>query len=257
MRSKSSLIVALGLFTGSLPVFAGTPAKAPAPVAPAPESPLGVTVTVGYDSDYVFRGLETTKNLISGSIDYTLPINDVFSVDLNSWYGASAGDQTVAWAGGGSYEELRLSGSLLAKLGPITAGVKYTRFDYLGQASHFVKDVNEVGIILGTSLAGFDLGFYGGYDDAASGYYFEYTVSRKIQINNWLSLVPGVLISHGSHYYDVDGGNNVLLDLSAPIKLTKTATLSPYIAGNLPIDSLKSTGERNRVFGGVRLSVTF
>lgn len=257
MLSKLSLLTVLGLTVGTLPVLAGPAAKAPAPVAPPVETPLGLTLGVGYDSDYVFRGLETTKNLVRASLDYTHPLSDVFSLNLNAWYGSGAGDQTVAWAGGGSYEELDLSASLLAKVGSFTVGVKYTRFDYFGNASDFVEDVNEVGIVLGTSVAGFDLGFYGAYDDATEGYYFEYTVSRKIQITDSISLVPGVLVSHTSDYYDVDGGNNVLLSLSLPIKLTKTATLTPYIAGNLPFDSLEQTGESSRVFGGVSLSVSF
>ena len=257
MLSKLSFIVALGLAASALPAFAGVSAKAPSPVAPQAESPLGVTLSVGYDTDYVFRGLETAKNLISESIDFNLPINNVVSLDLNAWFGSSAGDRAVAWAGGSSYEELRLSSTISANLGAFTAGVKYTYFDYLGHSSSFVKDVNEVGVVLSTSLAGYDLGFYGAYDTAASGYYFDYSVTRKIQINNWLTLVPGAFISHGSHYYDVSGGNNVLLNLSAPIKLAKSVTLTPYIAGTLPFDSLKNTGERNRVFGGVSLSVSF
>jgi hypothetical protein len=257
MLSKLSLITALGLATGTLPLLAGTSAKAPAPVAPPQETPLGVTLGIGYDTDYVYRGLETAKNLVTASIDFNHPINDVISLDLNAWFGVSADDRAVAWAGGGSYEELRLSGTILANLGAFTAGVKYTYFDYLGHSGNFVEDVNEVGLVLGTSVAGFELGFYGAYDDATDGYYFEYAVSRKIQINDTISIVPGVLISHATGYYDVSGGNNVLPNLSVPIKLTKSATLTPYIAGNLPIDSLKDTGERNRVFGGVRLTVSF
>ncbi len=74
---------------------------------------------------------------------------------------------------------------------------------------------------------------------------------------NGISLVPGVLISFGSDYYGVDGGNTIRPSLAMPIKLTKTATLTPYIAGNLPYDSLDSLGEDSRVYGGVALSVTF
>ena len=257
MLTKLSLIAALSLATGSLPVFAGSDAKEPAPLAPQPETPLGVTLGVGWDSDYVFRGLFTARDLVTTTLDYALPLDDVFSLNLNTWYGSSAGDQAVGWAGGGSYEELRLAGSVLAKLGPLTAGVKYTHFFYWGNAGHFVKDVNEEGVVLGYALAGFDLGFYGAYDNTARGYYFEYSVARKIQINDWLSIVPEALISNGSHYYGVNGGNNVLLDLGVPVRLSKNATLTPYVAENLPIDSLKSSGERDRFFGGVRLTVTF
>ncbi|HEY2573244.1 MAG TPA: hypothetical protein VGH65_04215, partial [Verrucomicrobiaceae bacterium] len=58
-------------------------------------------------------------------------------------------------------------------------------------------------------------------------------------------------------YYGVNGGETIKPSLAAPIKLTKTATLTPYIAGNIPFGSLNSNGEDARVYGGVSLSVTF
>lgn len=262
MKFKAALLMALGLATmGSLPVFAGpdtTDAKAQPPqVQPPAENPLGFTLSVGYDTDYIFRGTEFAKNLISTSLDYTTPLNNIFSIDLNAWYGASADDSAAPFAGSGSYGELDLSGSVLAKLGPVTAGVKYTYYDYLANARKFVEDINEVGLTLSTSVVGFDVGANGFYDATARGFYFEYWVSRTFPVTDWLSLVPGFLISNATHYYGVNGGNNIKLSLSAPIKLTKSATLTPYVAGNLPFDSLKDNGEKNRVYGGVALSVSF
>jgi hypothetical protein len=98
----------------------------------------------------------------------------------------------------------------------------------------------------------------GAYRDfTADGWYFEYSVSHTFVITPWLSLQPGVLISHASHYYGVSGGNTFKPWLAAPIHLTKTATLTPYVAGNLPYGSLDDNGEKSRVYGGVALSVTF
>jgi hypothetical protein len=45
--------------------------------------------------------------------------------------------------------------------------------------------------------------------------------------------------------------------LSLPIKLTSTATLTPYIAGNFPLGDLDDLGEDSRVYGGIALSVAF
>ena len=147
---------------------------------------------------------------------------------------------------------------MLAKLSSnLTAGLKYTWYDYVGNAGHSLKDVNEIGVTLATTLAMVDLNAGVYYDFTAQGWYYEAGVSHSFKINEWLSLVPGAAISFGTDYYGVNGGNTVKLSLAAPIKLCKTATLTPYIAGNLPYGSLKDAGEKSRVYGGVALSITF
>ncbi len=238
---------------------AGSPGKAPAMCQPAPEAtPLGVTATLAYDTDYIFRGVQFARNLVSGNIEVAVPIDKTFSLDFNAWYGASADDSAAAFAGGGSYGELDLSAALLAKVcNNLTAGLKYTWYDYVGNAGHSLTDVNEIGVTLATTLAKVDLNAGVYYDFTAKGWYYEAGVSHSFKIYDWLSLVPGAAISFGTDYYGVNGGNTVKVSLAAPIKLTKTATLTPYIAGNLPYDSLKSAGEKSRVYGGVALSVTF
>lgn len=238
---------------------AGTSAKAPAQCQMAPEAaPLGVTATLAYDTDYIFRGVEFAKNLVSANIEVAVPIDKTFSLDFNAWYGASADDSAAPFAGSGSYGELDLSAALLAKVSSnLTLGLKYTWYDYTVNASHFLTDVNEIGVTASTTLAMLDLNAGVYYDFTAQGWYYELGASHSFKINDWLSLVPGAAISFGTDYYGVNGGNTVKVSLAAPIKLTKTATLTPYIAGNLPYGSLKDNGEKSRVYGGVALSVTF
>jgi Bacterial protein of unknown function (Gcw_chp) len=241
------------------PAFAGTSGKGSTPVqpAPAPEATPPFTATIGYDTDYVFRGVEYAKNLISAQIDANLPLTKDLNIDLGAWYGASADDKAMAFAGGTSYGELDLYAALLYKIGPVTTGLKYTWYNYLGHAGTFVKDINELGITLSASAAGLD--FTGGayYDWTAKGYYFEVGASKTIAITDKVGITPGVLVSYANHYYGVSGFNHVKPYVSLPIKLSSSATLSPYIAGNLPIDSLKGLGEKSRVYGGIYLGVTF
>jgi hypothetical protein len=264
MKLNSLLIAALSVtLAGS--GFAGTAApdtskggKCCQPVAPAADEGLGFTVGVGYDTDYIFRGVEFARHLVSGSIDYVMPITPALSLDLNAWYGASAGDHAAPFAGGGSYGELDLSAWLQYEVCKDTKiGVKYTWYDYVGNAGKTVKDISEVGITITTKLYDFDLGAGAYYDWTAAGEYYEASVSRTFEINSWLSIQPGVLVSFASHYYGVSGGNHVKPWLAFPIKLSKTATLTPYVAGNLPYGSLNNLGEKKRVYGGVALSVTF
>jgi hypothetical protein len=252
----------------ALSAFAGTSGKAVTePVQPPADTTLGATLTVGYDTDYVFRGVEFAKNLVSGSVDWVVPFDKTFSLDLNAWYGASANAEAAPFAGGDSYGELDLSPTLLAKIelnsqSSITFGLKYTWYHYMMNAEHFIKDVNELGLnakyTVNVGPGSLDVAAGAYHDWTAEGWYFEYSVDYNYTIiKDRLSVQIGVLVSHASHYYGVDGGNTVHPWLALPINLTKTATLSPYIAGNLPFDSLKDAGEEKRVYGGVSLSVTF
>ena len=93
-----------------------TPAPAAAP-ASAPESLWTGSVTLGYDTDYIFRGVEVfgtgmngrAEDLVTGTLDLNYAINDRLTWNLNAWYGSSA-------ASGTNYEELDLYTRLLYKV---------------------------------------------------------------------------------------------------------------------------------------------
>lgn len=252
MKIKSLLIPALSA-AFAVSAFAGSPGKAPAPVQPAEEEPLGITATIGYDTNYVYRGINFADNLVTAALDGNFAINDTLSINAGAWYGSSVDDSFVL---GGSYEELDLYAALMAKLGAATVGLKYQHYFYFGD-SDVLEDIDELGLLLATAVGPVDLVAGAYYDFTAEGFYFETGVSHTFAVTDRISLVPAALISYGEDYYGVSGFNHVKLSLSAPIKLTKTATLTPYIAGNLPIDALDGLGEEDRVYGGVTLSVSF
>jgi hypothetical protein len=252
MKLKSLLTFAAAFC--SISAFAGSPGKAPAIVQPAAEEPLGFTATIGYDTHYVFRGVLFAENLVSAGIDGTIPLTDLLSVNVGVWYGDSADDSGVPGPGG-SYHELDLYAAILAKVGDATVGLKFTEYLYDGTAA--VDDIPEIGLIATVPLGFVDLTAGAYYDFTADGFYIEAGVSKTFAITDRISLVPGVLISWADHYYGVDGFNHIKVGVSLPIKLTKTATLTPYIAGNIPIDSLDDLGEESRVYGGIALSVAF
>lgn len=257
MKLNTLLIPAMSAaFAAS--AFAGAPAKAPAVIQPPmveEEAPLGFTLTAGYDTDYVYRGVQFAEHLVSIGLDGNIPFTDVLSLNVGAWFGTSADDSYVGT--GDSYHELDLYAALLADLGPVTVGLKYQYYLFEGDAGDVLDDIHEVGVVFSTTLGPVDLigGAY--YDETADGFYFETGVSKAIEITDRISLVPSALVSYAIDYYGVDGFNHVKLSLAAPIKLTKTATLTPYIAGNIPIDALDDLGEEDRVYGGVSLSVSF
>ncbi len=251
MKIKSLLIPALSA-AFAVSAFAGS-TKAPVIVQPPVEDPLGLTLSGGYDTNYVYRGINFADNLVTVALDGNFAISDTLSINAGAWYGSSVDDSFVL---GGSYEELDVYAALMAKVGAATVGLKYQHYFYFGDSS-VLEDINEIGLLLSAPVGPVDVIAGAYYDFTAEGFYFETGVSHTFAVTDRISLVPAALIAYGQDYYGVSGFNHVKLSLSAPIKLTKTATLTPYIAGNIPLDELDALGEEDRVYGGVTLSVSF
>lgn len=240
---------------------------------PAAAEDLGFTLGVGYDTHYIFRGLELAEDWISTSIDWTLPLTDKVRLDLGANYGVSAGDSagqsiihniTGLDIEGLSYQRLELSAGVVADLGGVELGLGYRWYNHQGDGEIFLEDGHEVGVTVATKAGPLNIGVGAYYDFAIEGWFFEVGVNSEIKLTDRISLVPGVNVGYGSDYTyhiegvnGIDGFSHVGLSLALPIKLTKTATLTPFIAGNLPIDELEDRGEDNQLHGGVSLSVKF
>ena len=246
------LLVSVAGFTQAGTKAAKNPVVAPAPV----DDSLGFGLTAGYDSSYIFRGVNYGDHLLSVGLSAPIKLTDKATFTFAPWYGHIAGE---------SYDELDLVASLTYDLGFVTAGVGYTWYYY--PFSDF--STSEPNITLSKSFAGFNW-YAGAYLDVNAdggdlfankggdeGWYFETGVNYPIKITESFSLVPEVKISYGDKYYGVSGFNNVIVKLTAPIALTKTATLAPYIAGSFAIDSLEELGVQDYLVGGVALTVTF
>ena len=251
----------LALASGS--AFAGVSAKnpkAPAEIAPVDDS-LGFSLTAGYDSSYIFRGVKYGDNLLSIGLTAPIKLTDKLTFTFAPWYGHIAGE---------SYDELDLVATLGYDLGFGTISAGYTWYYY--PFSGF--NTSEPQVTFQTCLC--DLGackinwFAGAFLDVnadggdlfanrggSEGWYFETGLNTTIKINDTVSLVPEARITYGENYYGVSGFNNVLVKLGAPIALTKTATLTPYVAGSFAIDSLRGLGVDDYLIGGVSLTVTF
>jgi len=255
---KTTITSLFGILAVAGSLQAGSPsAKEPISpvVAPADDS-LGFSLTAGYDSTYIFRGVKYGDNLISAGITAPIKLDDKTSLTFTPWYGHIAGK---------SYDELDLPVSLTHDFGFVTLGAGYTWYRY-----PFANwDTSEPNITISKTIG--NLNLYGGvYLDVNAkggniytatngkpGWYYEAGAAYTAKVNNWLSLVPEAKISFGDNYYGVSGGNNVIVKLGAPITLTKTATLTPYVAGSLAFGSLRDSGGQNYVIGGAALTVNF
>lgn len=89
-------------------------------------------------------------------------------------------------------------------------------------------------------------------------------------MNDRLSIIPGIKGGYGLDYYSngapenglvggvTSGFTHLLATVSAPIAITKTATLTPYVAYNFSGRARVANNLTNdEMFGGVKLSVSF
>jgi hypothetical protein len=224
---------------------------------------LGLTLGLGYDTDFVFRGVDFADNWISANAGLDLPLAGPVSLLAGASYGLSADDSARrGQVDGMSYRRLELNGGLGVDLGVAELGVGYRYYNHDGQLSNFLVDGHEVGVTLATAAGPINVGLGAYYDFEIEGYYFELAANTEVALTDTISLVPGASLGYVSDYNwhgqrgRLDGFTAVGLSLAMPIKLG-VVTVAPYVAANLPIDALDAAGEDAIVFGGVRLSVSF
>ena len=280
--TKSALVLAA---CASLNAFAGTAAPSGKTVVPTVEEggalfdTLGATLEVGYDTRYYFRGLWFADNTTWAGVSLSIPLTEKLSLGFGALYTSTVDTLVDTPAGEESldYSELDLSASLTYDAGFAKFGLVYTHYEFFdsfsgttnpsgpfGAGELGVGGVEEVGVTVATSVGPVNLygGFY--YDFTIGASYAEIGADAPIAINSWLSIVPSVKAGYGfTNYYTIPGGRqsgmtHVIPSLSAPIKLTKSATLTPYIAYNISLDTRHLNNlQDSEIFGGVKLGVSF
>ena len=279
--TKSALVLAA---CASMNAFAGTAASGKASAAVAPEESsalfdsLGATLEVGYDTRYYFRGLWFADNTTWTGLNLSVPLTEQLSLGFGALYTSTV--DTLVNVGGNDesldYSELDLSASLTYDAGFAKFGLVYTHYEFFdgfsgttnpsgrfGAGELNVTGVEEVGLTVASSVGPVNL--YGGffYDFTIGASYAEVGADLPIEVTSWLSIVPAVKLGYGFTNYYTFGGHqsgltHVIPTVSAPIKLTKSATLTPYVAYNMSLTTRHfNNTQDSEVFGGVKLGVTF
>lgn len=334
----NALLKTLGfLALAATPVVAGTMAPAPKnPIAPAPvNDDLGINASLGYDTNYIFRGVNMGQHWVRSAIDGSLLLiggagEDAGNTYLN-WdvqFGTLAGDQDSLsssvnrFASGNnaeaSFQRLQLGAAIAHDFGPATISLGYRYFRNMGDAAQQstlnnatgrafgMNDAQEVSLGLATSIGPIDLASSAIYDITNQGWYFDVTASTTVAITDSISFVPSVNVGYAKDYawqltrdtanviaggrgglggpggdakHDYTGWASANVSLAFPVKLNSRATLTPYIAANLPLSGLQNLGAAYRnnsnvvgggntlggpdgafkslLYGGVTLSVRF
>ncbi len=247
-----------------------------------------------FADNIVWSSLNIAVPLISGSGEdgagsLTWGIGATYISTVETPFQNAAG---VGSDNGFDYSEIDLLTSLTYDAGFAKFGVQYLHYFYpdtyagtfngvangANDGEFGIKGAGEVGftVTIPISAANLYLGYY--YDFRVGGSYFQAAADYTIAVNDWLSIVPAIQTGYGIDYYtgnqsaltnnsgvnplgtaSTSGFTHVLFSVGAPIKLTKIATLTPYIAWNHSLDLRSSINftTSNEVFGGVKLSLAF
>lgn len=273
----------------SLSAFAGTPVATPVTPTVAEEAALldtvGATLEAGFDSRYYHRGLWIADNMTWTSLGVQVPLTEKLTLGLSALYTTTVETPIPGFVREGDlkFSELDLSTSLGYDLGFAKVGLVYTHYEYFnsllgsdagvptGDGEGAVTGADEVGLTLATTVGPVNLygGFY--YDFRIGGSYFEVGADMPYRVTPWLSIVPAVKLGYGIDYYTnglipagapascpSSGFTHVMPTLSAPIQLTKSAALTPYVAYNISLGARHGLNlQDSELFVGIKLSVRF
>lgn len=236
-----------------LPTTAFAGPKAPVPPAPPAveeEGMFSAEVSVGYDTFYIFRGEELWENVVWGQVEIGIALNEQWSLTLTPWYLSAVDDD---------YTELDLLPSITFDAGfaQFTAG--YAGYIYprgsFGDGEG-IDDEHEASLAISKTVGLFEFGTLAAYNFDREGTYLEASVGASFECTKAVAIEPSVAVGYSANYYETDGFTHVLATLAFPVKLTETATLTPYVAGNIPLEIFEDDQDP-QVFGGVSLAVSF
>ena len=228
---------------------------------------VGATLSTGYDTDYIFRGYDYGHDSVWTQLDLSVPLGDSLEFAVGAWY-------QNAFNGDG-FSELDVYASLAYDFGTWGVEIGYTHYSYpqgfpdLGpdDPGSNGDETNEAYISAGTTIGPVDVALAYYYFDLEVSY-LEATAGTSIPLSSYVSLDPSI----GLSYIDIDNGpagvedsglNHFFARLEMPIKLTESATLTPYIATSVAQDVAEDYNRNGLAnaddlfYGGISLSVDF
>jgi len=295
----NALLKTLGfLALAATPVVAGPSAPAPKnPIAPAPaDDDLGITASIGYDSNYVWRGINYGQHWVRAGLNGALLLvggaaedgagSTSLLWDVN--YGSLAGDQDhfspngLQFAGisnTSSFQRLQLGAAISHDFGPASVSFGYSFIHNMGSLAngsglnqvpfglgggYGMNDIQQLTLGVNTNLGPINLASSANYDLFNGGWYFDLTAKSTITVTDAISVVPHAGLGYGLNYNagwtqasrnlygggglfgqsaaqgGISGWTALNVGIDFPIKLNSRATLTPYVAFNLPMGPMKN-----------------
>ena len=148
---------------------------------------IGAEVSVGYDTDYMFRGVNLGQDLLWSDVNVSTSLSDGLDLGVGAWYANVADD-----AGN---DELDIYAGLSTSMGDMSVDLGATYYYYPDQTAG--EGSLEFGIGLGTSAGPIDLSLGLYYDiDLEAAYYevgaatsFDLTDTMAVDVGGALSLI--------------------------------------------------------------------
>jgi len=247
MKSIATLCAGL---VGSLTLaHSASAGEVPTPMDPVCVIPFYGSVSVGYDTSYLFRGGRLGDDAPWAGLDLNYDISDTLSLNFGTWYINPTNNEVVG-------DELDIYAYGITSLGNWDVAVGGTWF-------YFAEDGGDEGELnfVATRPIGtlFDFTFDYVYDLTFEGHYFGYYASKTIPLTNCLDLNLDTGISHGDDNYNyiILGGDHMYASAGLTWYMTDAASVNAYVLGNFPYDDLEAAGEDNDVYGGFSVSVDF
>ncbi len=228
---------------------------------------LGAEISVGYETDYVFKGIRFSRDSVWTDVNYTFDGLAV-PITVGAWYLNGINGSAF----GAGYDELDLYvKAALGTFAGFDVDLGYTHYIFPEFRSNIAPLGGYGELTLGISR---DLGWVdahystsygmGGGTIAPSGWYHELGVEKSFDLTDRINLVLGTGVAYSDGYWGPSGWNHYYATASFPISLNCRTTLTPYIGyvgapdtwvadGAFGADSAQS----DILHGGVTLKVTF
>ena len=238
IAAKTAAVLGCSALLSMVPAIAGDHAAA--------GEDLGAEISVGYDTDYIFRGANLGQDLLWSDVNVSTSLSDGLGLNIGAWYAnpTDAGD-----------DELDIYAVVSTDLGGMSLDLGTTYYYYPGATG---SNTLEFGAALGTSVGAFDvsLGVY--HDIDTENTYVELGAGTSFDLTDNISLDLGATIGNNQDEVvggQADGLTAVTITVGAPIGLTDNASLTPYLGINAGLDDNQDAGDE--IFSGISLSVGF
>ena len=238
IAAKTAAVLGCSALFALVPAIAGDHAAA--------GGDLGAEVSVGYDTDYIFRGANLGQDLLWSDVNVSTSLSDGLGLNIGAWYAnpTDVGD-----------DELDIYAGVSTDLGGMTLDLGTTYYYYPGATG---SNTLEFGAALGTSVGAFDVSLGVFHDIDTENTYVELGAGTSFDLTDNISLDLGAAIGNNQDEViggQADGLTAVTITIGAPIGLTDNASLTPYLGINAGLEDNQDAGDE--IFSGISLSVGF
>ena len=203
---------------------------------------IGAEVSVGYDTDYIFRGVNLGQDLLWSDVNVSTSLSDGLDLGVGAWYANVADD-----AGN---DELDIYAGLSTSMGDMSVDLGATYYYYPDPTSG--EGTLEFGIGLGTSAGPIDLSLGLYYDIDLEAAYYEVGAATSFDLTDTMAVDVGGAIGNA----DGDTLTALTFTIGVPITLSDSASLSPYVGVNIPLDDYEDAFGDD-IYSGLSLTVGF